>query len=116
MTARLAERMKDAAPETRAEILYRLGRRADATAQATVLPALKDPDKAVRLAAIDAAGHFTSAETVTALLASLESDQADEVKAAQGALARMSGEKVTEAAAASLPKAPRRRRWPSWNS
>jgi len=129
VTARLVAKMKLAAPEVRAEMVDALGRRGDRAALPAVLAALKEGEKPVRLAAIDAAARFLKAglvqkppahrialrrtpepvratDVLSALLAVLETDQAEEVKAVQDALLRTPGDEVLAAAAAVLPEVP----------
>ena len=107
VTAKLIEQMKQAGPAAKAGVVGLLARRGGKTASAAVLAAVKDPDKTVRLAAIEGAPRLGSREAVETLVAALGTDQADEIKAAQAALAVLSAtcrEAVAGAAAAAMAK------------
>ena len=77
VTAKWVERMKQAPPEQRAPILAMLGRRGDKSALPAVLGALRDEDKAVRLAAVRAVGRLGNADAVATELASTAAKDAD---------------------------------------
>lgn len=105
VTASLVSKMKQSPVDARAEIVTALGRRGDGTALAAILPALKDADKAVRLAAANAAARYTVPQVVSALVAALQTDEADESKIIADGLARMPGENALAAVTAAIPKA-----------
>ncbi len=98
--------MQKAKPEVKVDVLAMLAKRGDKAALPALLAALKDKDKTVRLAAIDAAQKLGGADAAPALLAALKTDQADEVKAIQAALMRMKGPSLMAAIAAAIPKSP----------
>ena len=104
VTAALVDKMKQAAPEDKAEILRTLARRGDPKATAAAIDALKDKDKPVRLAAIETAARSGTSEATAALLAILASSEADEVKAAQDALGRLTSDDAGAEMARALPK------------
>jgi HEAT repeat protein len=106
VTSALAEKMKQAPAQEKADILRALARRGDAKAAAAALDALKDDEKTVRLAAIEVAARSGTPQATAAILAILASDQADEVKAAQDALGRITSDEAGAAMARALPKLP----------
>lgn len=106
VTAALLAKLKQAAPVAQADLLDALSRRGDKVALPAVVEAIRSPEKAVRLAAVEAAGRFTGPEVVAALVAVVQMDQADEVKAAQDVLARIPGDAVLAAVATAAAKAP----------
>ncbi|NQT53505.1 DUF1080 domain-containing protein, partial [bacterium] len=105
ITAQLAQRLKQAAPAVRVEILGILGQRADRTALPAALDALKDADKSVRIAAIAAAARIGGKDVLSPLLARLDTDQADEAAIAQRAIATLEGDDVNAAVAKAVPNA-----------
>lgn len=105
VSAALVNKMKQSPVDARAEIVLALGRRGDGTAMAAILPALKDADKPVRLAAANAAARYAVAPAISALVAALQTDQADESKVIADGLARMPGEGALAAVTAAIPKA-----------
>jgi len=106
MTARWVARLDGAEPAAKADILGVLARRGDPTARPAVLAALKENEKAVRLAAIPAVAQLGGTEALSALLGVLGGGEADEAKAVQAALMRVGGDGLVKAAAAALPKVP----------
>jgi HEAT repeat protein len=105
-TARLVGHMKQATPAMRVRILDTLGQRGDRTALPAVLDALKDSDKAVRIAAVGAAAQLGGKDALTPLLARLGTDQADEAEALQRAIVGLQGDEVSAAIAKAVPDAP----------
>ena len=105
-TQRLVAKLKQAPAETKPAVLLALGRRGDRAVLPDVLAALKDGDKGVRLAAIEAAHQLAPDDAVPPLLAMLNTAEADEIAAVQSALVRTPGDKVLSASAAALAKAP----------
>ncbi|MCY3021065.1 MAG: HEAT repeat domain-containing protein [Planctomycetota bacterium] len=101
----LVTRLKGGAPETRVTIVRMLGRRGDKAALPAVLQALKDDDKAVRLAAIPAVSVLGGGEAVAPLLAVMGAGQGDEMQAAKEALMAIKGEGLTAAVGAAAAKA-----------
>jgi len=106
VTAKLIEQMKQAGPAAKAGVVGLLAKRGGKAASAAVLAAVKDPDKAVRLAAIEGAARVGSREAVEALLAALGTDQADERKAVQGCMARLTDPALPSLAAEAMAKLP----------
>ncbi|MGD0094363.1 MAG: HEAT repeat domain-containing protein, partial [Planctomycetota bacterium] len=105
VTAALVAKLKSAAPEARANIIRMLGRRGDKAALPALKDALKDDDKAVRLAAIPALAALGGGDAVAPLLAVMEAGQPDELKTAKDALLTMKGEGLTATVGAAVPKA-----------
>lgn len=102
-TGKMVAKMRQVAGERRGEIVGALGRRSDRAA--AVLEALKDPDKAARMAAAVAAGRKPAAENLAALMAAIQAGQPDEVQVIQDVLMRMPGPGMPAAVAAALAKA-----------
>jgi HEAT repeat protein len=103
MTVKWIKKMKNVSAEARVKIVEMLGRRGDETALAAVTEAMRDEDKGVRLAAVEATiqlGGRDSIETVLGFLK--ESKEDDEIKAATEALMRIEGEEVLGAASEAL--------------
>ncbi len=91
-------------PERRVEILTMLAERGDQSALPSIVSALKDDDKAVRVAALDAATRLGGAKAFSGILASIESARdADETKAVKEALLRVVGAGQTKSLADKLP-------------
>lgn len=103
-TAQMVAKMKQVSGERRGEIVGALGQRNDPAAAATVLEAIKDQDKAARMAATVALGRKPSAESIAALLAAIQVGQPDEVKLIQETLTRIPGPEVLATAAGGLAK------------
>lgn len=105
-TEKWADKMKSVSPEVRAEILYMLGKRGDKAALDAVTACLADPDKAVRVAAVNAAILLAPVKVVPELLALIQkSEDADEIKAVKSALMRAQEEKWSKQVADALPSA-----------
>lgn len=95
-----------ASPELRLEILSMLAQRGDMTAYSALLSAIIDPDKALRLAAIEALPRFSARETVPTLIdLLLRTTEPDEIAALKGALLRCRNDDLLPLAAETLPKA-----------
>ncbi|HOX38424.1 MAG TPA: HEAT repeat domain-containing protein [Candidatus Brocadiia bacterium] len=105
LAVKLTEKMKTAPPQTRCAILAVLGRRAEAGSLAAAVEAIKDPEKAVRIAALEAVGSIGGREAVKPLVGKLESKDGAEKSAAQAALDRVMGEGATAEIAACLAQA-----------
>jgi len=73
-TAKWVERAKKAPPEQRAQILAMLARRGDKSALSAGLDALKDADKAVRLAGVQAVARLGAPESVVTVLATVAAE------------------------------------------
>jgi len=104
-TARWVDRMRNVRPEVRAEILTMLARRGDSLALPTVVAALNDKDKDVRLAAISAIPQLAGADAVPLLLSMMETDLVDEITATQDVLMRMGDDDAIRSMVTALPHA-----------
>ncbi len=97
-TARWVEKAASSPSEVRATIVSMLGRRGDPAALPAVREALRDPDRAVRLAAIPAAVRLGGADVLPGIFPFFDSSDAGEVEAAkQAALGFEAGLVVPEA-------------------
>ena len=97
-TARWVEKAASSPSEVRAAIVSMLGRRGDLAALPAVREALRDPDRAVRLAAIPAAVRLGGADVLPGIFPFFDSSDAGEVEAAkQAALGFEAGLVVPEA-------------------
>jgi len=95
-----------AAPEARAGILKVLARRGDRRALPAAIGALRDPDGAVRLAAVAAVARLGQLDAVDPLVDFLSAAQADERRAAEDALTGLPGEAASRQIAGRLPRSP----------
>jgi len=106
VTVRFVNKMMQAPPEVKVEILNMLGRRGDKTAMEAILAALKDKEKPVQIAAIQAAARLGGESAVPSLIDVLKTEDADVIKTVKDVLARMPGEKVLKAVADAVPTVP----------
>ena len=103
-TKRWVEKMQQVSPEARIEIMAMLAERGHQAALPALLDAVADDDKAVRLAAINAATRLGGIEAVPKLLDGLRTAaDDDEVETTKAALLRVGGNQVTAQAAKALP-------------
>jgi HEAT repeat protein len=105
MTGTLVEKMKKASPDVKLEIIGILGARGEESALPGLLDALKEKDKAVRLAAASAASKAGGALAAPALVAALGAGEKDEAMAVKGIILRLPGDEAMSAVARALPKA-----------
>ena len=105
-TAQWIGKAAGAPPDVRAEVVGMLGRRGDRTALPAVRGALRDPERAVRLAAITAAARLGGAEVLPEIYPFFEAADADEVAAAEAALLQFRADEVVPEAARLLAGAP----------
>lgn len=104
VTKRWAAELTGADPKFTIEILNVLQRRGDATGFPAVAAAIKNADKSVRVAALNAS-VIGGKDALSALLATLaleKKDDADEVAAARVSLARLKGDGINGAIVAAL--------------
>lgn len=105
VTTQLTQRLKQAAPPVRVELVETLGRRGDRTALPAVLDAMNDADKTVRIAAVAAAARLGGKDVLAPLLAKLDTAQGDEGKAVQRAIVALPGDEVSATIAKAVPTA-----------
>lgn len=105
-TGRWVEKMEEVSPETQAEIITMLGGRGDKSVLPVLMQSLKSNEKVVRLAAIPAASELGGSDVLTDLLALLQTNEADEIKAVKQALMCLPGPKVVPEAAKVLEEVP----------
>jgi len=105
-TARWIEKMADVPPETRAEIIAMLGRRKDESALPVILESLKSGEKAVRMAAIQAAARLGGDKVISDLFALMQTDKEDEIAVLKQTLMCLPGPQVVSKAAESLESYP----------
>lgn len=89
--------------QVRVEIIAMLAQRGDKAALPALLAAIKDSDKAVRIAAAPAAVRLAGDAALDALLAAMRTGQDDEIKAVQQALMQVPGPRTMPAVARALP-------------
>jgi HEAT repeat protein len=99
-------KLKKAEPQAQAEIITMLGKNKAETALPTVLKALKDKNKDVKLAAIGAAGRLGQDQVLPQLLELLKKGTPEEITAVQQALLTMKGSNVVSGVANALPQLP----------
>jgi len=103
-TKQWGEKMAQASPEARLEIMAMLGQRGDETALPALLDALGDADQSTRLMAINAAMRLGGIKAVPKVLEALQTaEDSGEIKTAKAALLRVGGNQVTAQAAKALP-------------
>lgn len=105
-TGRWVEKMEEVSPETHAEIITMLGGRGDKSVLPVLMQSLRSNEKVVRLAAIPAASQLGGSDVLTDLLALLQTNEADEIKAVKQALMCLPGPKVVPEAAKVLEEVP----------
>ncbi|MCK4264296.1 MAG: HEAT repeat domain-containing protein, partial [Candidatus Aminicenantes bacterium] len=105
-TGRWVEKMEEVSPETQAEIITMLGGRGDKSVLPVLMQSLISNEKVVRLAAIPAASQLGGSDVLTDLLALLQTNEADEIKAVKQALMCLPGPKVVPEAAKVLEEVP----------
>ena len=98
-TGRWIEKMEEVSSETQAEIITMLGGRGDKSVLPVLMQSLRSNEKVVRLAAIPAASQLGGSDVLTDLLALLQTNEADEIKAVKQALMCLPGPKVVPEAA-----------------
>ena len=94
VTAAVVETLPELQPEGRALVLQALGDRGDTAAAGGALKFLSDPDPAVRLGALSAAGKLGGAEAVKPLAERLSGTPDNEAAAAEKALSELKGNDV----------------------
>jgi len=105
-TGRWIEKIAEVSPETQAEIIFMLGGRGDKSVLPVLMQSLRSNEKVVRLAAIPAASQLGGSDVLTDLLALLQTNEADEIKAVKQALVCLPGPKVVFEAAKDLEEVP----------
>ncbi|MBW7863577.1 MAG: hypothetical protein GX580_16960 [Candidatus Hydrogenedens sp.] len=105
-SAALAKKLKDLAPEARAQVVATLARRDDGAAVKAVVAALGDKDASVRMAALETLGRGAADEGMDDLFKMMEkSEEKGERDAARAALMRAPDPALSNAAAKRLGKA-----------
>lgn len=105
-SAALAKKLKDLAPEARAQVVAALARRDDGAAVKAVVAALGDKDAPVRMAALETLGRGAADEGMDDLFKMMEkSGEKGERDAARAALMRAPDPALSSAAAKRLGKA-----------
>lgn len=103
ITKQWVKKLKKSSPDIRPEIIAMLGDRRDTIGVLAVLDALKDPNAATRLAAIDAAARIGGPKVLPAFIKALiAATDPSEIAALKQALLQLPGEKVTDSVEAAL--------------
>jgi HEAT repeat protein len=105
VTVALMEKASGTSPEVQAEIITALGLRGDRTALPLVMEKLSSEEKTIRLAAIPASARLGGEEVISSLFAALESEDNEEIAAAEQALLGFSKGQVVPRAASLLGQA-----------
>jgi HEAT repeat protein len=105
ITGRWLAKLPEAAPEARANIIVMLGRRGDGTALPAVKETLSSPEKAVRLAAIEAAARLGGSAAIPDIMPILRTADADEAEAVKQVLLGFSEADAVPPAAAAFADA-----------
>jgi len=109
-TSRWVEKMRHVSPDAQAAIIAMLGRRGDPAALSAVRERIKSEDKAVRLAAIAAAGRLGGENVLEDIWPLIQTDDEDQLKAVKQTLLIFPSGRIVARAAASLSDAPPRAR------